>query len=1804
MVENLTILDAHLKYTLKNDEKNKNYDDGGEDNKGDDGNGKDGNDNSKPKTVNAKIQHPSNPNDFLILTFEEKIPGKSGPYKLVMKYNGTLNDNLRGFYRSSYNDSKTIQWLATTHFEPVGARLAFPCWDEPAIKATFDITIKNPEDYSAISNMNMKSGSGQVNKDTKIRTTEFEQTPIMSTYLVAFVVSKFQNKIHSKDTNFAVWTRPNVIDSAEYAVQYGRNVLDNLEEFTGYKYYKSKENDPSMNMAKMDQISIPQFAAGAMENWGLVTYRESALLYTANVTTTQAKHDIAKVISHEFSHQWFGNLVTPEWWNYIWLNEGFATFFQYFTTESVNEAEKEIPWRLMEQFVVKNLQESAFVSDGTIYTRKMNQDVGRNEDINKLFDNIAYKKAASVIRMMQHFMTEDYFKEGLQKYLKENHFTSVTPEKLFKAMNDTLGKKDAPVLPASVADIMATWVDQEGYPVVTVERNANNDDITLKQERFFLTRERPWEKAKKPLWYIPINYVTDDSIKSNDTSAKEWMDNKVEKDGNSTTLTIKGLKTKKWWIFNNLQTGYYRVNYDDTNWETLATLLNSDNYTHILPVSRAQLIDDSLNLARGGYLSYDVALQFTLYLEREIDYIPWYAAARSFDYMDRMLQNMENYDILQKYIVQRINKFVENVGLNDVPTNNTDILKISREFALTTACRYGHKACQKYADEQLKNWLEDENKVPTDMREGVLCAGLRHADQNTWNKTLNKYEGAAEDEKKMILNGLGCSQSNKILRIFLEESLKRDNMDIFKTLNAICMNNAGSFDIIINFLNENIDQILEKDNNREKMTAHLNNLSTRIINHEQYGQLVLFVLRHKDVLDNRNVNFNGMNKGRNNIDWIEESQDKVSKWLTDNYHENSATSFTAMTFLIGMTFLRLLFKIALTFVVATALPLDDDSGNDSQTAKVNYRLPDNVTPVHYNIKLIPHIVEDNFTFNGEINVDIVICRVTRDIRLHALQLTIDEDATSLVDSEGVVYTPREHDLRNVTQMLVLDFDDELPPGHYTLNIKFVGILNDDLEGFFRTSYQNEQNDTVWIAVTLFEATSARRAFPCWDEPALKATFNISIKHHRNYTALSNMPARVHSEGSDEDGMIWTHFDTTPVMSTYLVAFVVLYDYVRVPNADGTVNMWSRSQLAPHSAFAQQIAERSEKLLTQYTNSTDKVPKMDHVSSPDFLTGAMENWGLIIYTENDFTYNEAKDTTKHKHWVAVVVAHEMAHQWFSNVVSPLWWTYVWLNEGFASFFESYILNMMFEDWRMMDLFVVEKQHSAFHFDVAKQVMPVTAKVNSPDEIKSLFTLISYRKAPVILRMLQHIITDQVFRNGLIRYLNTHQFSSATSDDLWNALQAALDESDVPHNDYILKDVMDTWTTQRHYPVLHVIRNYDTGEVILKQEHFRPDMETDEKETIDGDKWWIPITFATQSSPDFFNTVPTHWLRPQDENITISGIDPNDWIIVNLQQMGYYLVNYDATNWKKISDYLQSDDYTKIHVLNRAQLINDAYHLLRANQLNLTTFLDIAAYLKKETEYIPWCAMFAIFNEVIGVFNIPGGEYLKESMFEMVNGLVENVGYEESPTEDDFTKLKRVEALKWACHFGHPQCRRMATAKLIEYLDDPEGRKIPPNLKEWTLCNGMSNASLPSWNKMRDMYIKTSDDAFLFYMACSEDPDIIIRYLKINDSLADDFTYDYTIYSGAVSKHANKDPIFNYILANLDQITSRGIKIQHALGDVINNVYSKEKLDQINEFVKNNYKEDKELLKYIEAKTNTRLIVLLNTYKFIKTVNGVS
>ncbi|RLU27241.1 hypothetical protein DMN91_001042 [Ooceraea biroi] len=461
------------------------------------------------------------------------------------------------------------------------------------------------------------------------------------------------------------------------------------------------------------------------------------------------------------------------------------------------------------------------------------------------------------------------------------------------------------VLPSnlSVNKIMDNWVNKAGYPVITATKN-NKSEIELKQERFFLTKPLKQDNTQ---WYIPIDYLKQDSEQF---SKIEWMEPEQPK-----TLTKMDAKeNNKWILINKDQAGYYRVNYDKNNWKLLTEYLKSTEIQNssIKATNRAQLIDDALNLARAGDLDYTTSMGITLYLTKEDDYIPWIAAVRAFDYLDTLLQGTEKYALFKNYVAQRVKSFADKFDIENFASNNTHVDKLAKVLALNAACKYGVEKCEKFAEKEIKEWLEEkkdgkeEKKLLIDYRSTLLCAGLRKADEQTWNKTLEKYETTADkDEQNEILAGLGCVTNEKIVNTFLESTLEKDSgISVFDAMNSVARGNPASFNLLIGFINTNLKTIRGEENkNRELLLNHLDLLARKVITHEQYTELSLLVHVH---LEEHEV-FEGFSHAMDNIAWIKHHQQTVSKWIEENQDDsnqdnkkdpNSASSFVLSSFLI------------------------------------------------------------------------------------------------------------------------------------------------------------------------------------------------------------------------------------------------------------------------------------------------------------------------------------------------------------------------------------------------------------------------------------------------------------------------------------------------------------------------------------------------------------------------------------------------------------------------------------------------------------------------------------------------------------------------------------------------------------------------------------------------------------------------------------------------------------------------------------------------------------------------------------------
>ncbi|XP_043289617.1 aminopeptidase N-like [Venturia canescens] len=827
---------------------------------------------------------------FYTLKLGRMIP--KGDYVLKMKYTGILHDDMNGFYQSSYfNDQGEKVYLATTQFEPTYARRAFPCFDEPSFKAKFKIFITHFENYTAVSNMPAVRQNRPVGDKTKW-ITEFEETKIMSPYLVAFVVSDFKY-LSNSDGSFRVFARNNKIHLGRFAQAIGPKELAMLEKFTNIKY----------QLSKMDNFAIPQFLAGAMENWGLVTYRESALLYDEKSMTTETKQAIASVISHEFAHQWFGNLVSPFWWEFTWLNEGFANYFQYWITDQVQPE-----WRVMDQFVTENLQEIAFTADDNKTQHSMDVPVSDPVQIYSIFDSISYSKAGCIIRMFSHVLTPTVFQTGLQNYLTAKSYQVATSDDLIKELV-AVGKS----IP-NLKDALVSWIRQPGYPVVTVIRNHTTGTAEVSQKRF-LTENTTQPSTEK--WYVPINVVVEGESKGfSETKPTTWL----KDDGKS--LSLSGYKNGSWIMLNSQQTGYYRVNYDLKNWQLIIDYLKNENMTEkIHTLNRAQLLDDSFHLAQAAELpNHSVFFEMTNYLQQEKDYVPWYSAHRAFAVLNRALANTGSYDLFKLYIQRLTSNLEAALGYTE-KQNDTDIDKMNRVNVIRTACAMGSEKCLSATHEMLVEHVLHSNKTSADLQSVVLCAGMRSASAEEWEQTYNYTTTLSKDsdERRTLLNSLGCSSDSAILKMYLQKSwLIEAVVNRNDTVKAVYTGDINGVDVIFSFINDNFATILDRDGNTDVMLQYLVQIASRMTTDKQIEKLEAFIknlpAEHKSF--GEALTREAVSKAKKNVEWVTKYEKAIQTFLeaqglVDKHSQPNSSSISLPSItLVGLLTLAAVFRRA------------------------------------------------------------------------------------------------------------------------------------------------------------------------------------------------------------------------------------------------------------------------------------------------------------------------------------------------------------------------------------------------------------------------------------------------------------------------------------------------------------------------------------------------------------------------------------------------------------------------------------------------------------------------------------------------------------------------------------------------------------------------------------------------------------------------------------------------------------------------------------------------------------------------------
>uniref|UniRef100_A0AAR2L658 Aminopeptidase n=1 Tax=Pygocentrus nattereri TaxID=42514 RepID=A0AAR2L658_PYGNA len=709
----------------------------------------------------------------------------------------------------------------------------------------------------------------------------------------------------------------------------------------------------------------------------------------------------------------------------------------------------------------------------------------------------------------------------------------------------------------------------------------------------------------------------------------------------------------------------------------------------------------------------------------------------------------------------------------------------------------------------------------------------------------------------------------------------------------------------------------------------------------------------------------------------------------------------------------------------------------------SYRLPDTLLPDTYDVTLWPRLKPDNrgiYIFTGNSSVVFRCVKETDLILIHSNKLNLTAAPTLTALGSTPAPTIKTHWMQVTTQYLVIQLNDKLKVGEsYELFTKFLGELADDLGGFYRSVY-TENGQEKMLATTQMQPTDARKAFPCFDEPAMKAYFNITLLHDPETTALSN----------DGTTLKKTTFEQTRKMSTYLLAFIVSeFESINAIADDVMIRVFARKDAiaAGQGEYALNITGPMLKFFEEYYNSSYPLPKSDQIALPDFNAGAMENWGLITYRETALLYDPAVSSNGNKERIATIISHELAHMWFGNLVTIRWWNDLWLNEGFASYVEYLGADSAEPTWNIKDLIVLADVHRVFAIDALASSHPLSSKeedVVRPEQISEVFDAISYSKGASVLRMLSDFLTEPVFVRGLSSYLNHFQFSNTVYTDLWDHLQIAVDQTstDLPMS---ISAIMDRWVLQMGFPVVTI--NTATGH--LSQEHFLLDPESNVTTPSQFNyEWIVPIRWMKNTGEQ-----PLYWLQAKQVDDPAFRVTGNDWIVANLNVLGYYRVNYDMDNWERL--------LSTIPLLNRVQLIDDAFNLARAKIIPTTLALRTTQYLSTEREYMPWKSALDNLDYY----------YLMFDRSE-VYGYLQQV----EPLFDHFKKLTG------------------------NWTDVPEGHydQIQPNLRATVYCTAIAAGGAKEWDFAWGMFqnatIAIEADKLRAALTCTTIPWLLNRYLE--------------------------------------------------------------------------------------------------------------
>lgn len=675
-----------------------------------------------------------------------------------------------------------------------------------------------------------------------------------------------------------------------------------------------------------------------------------------------------------------------------------------------------------------------------------------------------------------------------------------------------------------------------------------------------------------------------------------------------------------------------------------------------------------------------------------------------------------------------------------------------------------------------------------------------------------------------------------------------------------------------------------------------------------------------------------------------------------------------------------------------------------------FRLPRHVLPNHYDIRL--ELDLETFTFVGSVGIDLEVREATDTLVLNAAEVELK--SATLSNGVAISEIAYDDDLDRVT----LNLDSTVEPGSYRLEIDHSGIINDQLRGLYRSVYRDSEGVEHPLATSQCQSTDARRIFPCWDEPDFKATYQAimvvadGLEAYSNSSELERVPL--------DDGRIEFRFDKTMRMSTYLLAFIAgPFEATEPKLVRGTP---IRIIVPRGNAHLSDLALANAVFCFEYLSDYYGIPypadKLDHIGIPDFAAGAMENVGLITYRDAYLVIDPAKASQGEMQNSLDVIGHEIAHQWFGNLVTMAWWEGAWLNEAFASFMELKATDAMRPEWKRWLTFANLEVPWAMSTDQLQSTRPIEFEVTSPEEVDQMFDAITYGKGSAVLHMIDEFIGVENFRRGVSDYLRKHAYGNTVTGDLWEGLDGA--------SDYPVSDIMNTWVYQRGFPQIDVQKTPDGVRLSQRRYLVIPD-ETDT--TI----WKVPVHLRGVADGEPFEK---RYLLEVDEGTVV--VEGNiEWVVANAGGHGFYRTSYSDGLFAALLDNIDSLGDNERHAL-----VSDTLGFVRNGQLSTRNFLDLVAQFGDEDEQAIWSVITGglglIEHHALAEEARPAFESF---VSDLVSPALQGLGWEVRETDTDLDRKLRGDLIATLGNLARDpgtiaRCRALVADLLAGETVDPE------------------------------------------------------------------------------------------------------------------------------------------------------------------------